>query len=111
MSSLRPDDAIPEGTSSGGSPNGSKPPSPPQPSLHPTSPATLVVAALVTAGLSWLGISPFFAGLPRLLCAPAPRHRRALLARHQPLLRGHSAPELPAGHHDGVPCDRGGLHR
>lgn len=32
----------------------------PRPTLEPTSPSTLIVAALVTAALAWLGISNFY---------------------------------------------------
>ncbi|HEX6873054.1 MAG TPA: DUF3180 domain-containing protein [Micromonosporaceae bacterium] len=34
--------------------------------MRPTRPATLVVAALVTAALAWLGISRYYADIPNL---------------------------------------------
>jgi hypothetical protein len=59
--SLRPDEMPPGGERPGG---------PPRPTLRPTQPATLVVAALVTAALSWLGISRNFGDLPNLNWLP-----------------------------------------
>ncbi|MGE5828769.1 MAG: DUF3180 domain-containing protein [Micromonosporaceae bacterium] len=59
--SLRPDEMPPGGERPGG---------PTRPTLQPTSPATLVVAALVTAALSWLGISRNFGDLPDLNWLP-----------------------------------------
>lgn len=41
-----------------------------QPTMRPTSPATLVVAALAAAALSWLGISRFYGDIPRLTWLP-----------------------------------------
>lgn len=43
----------------------------PQPSMRPTSPATLVVAALAAAALAWLGISRFYGDIPKLPWLPA----------------------------------------
>jgi hypothetical protein len=39
---------------------------PGQPTLRPTQPATLVVAALVAGALAWLGISRFYGAIPDL---------------------------------------------
>lgn len=41
-----------------------------RPSLRPTRPATLVVAALVTAALAWLGVSRYFGDIPNLNWLP-----------------------------------------
>src|SRR5262245_66494667 len=60
--SLRPDEMPPGGERPGGPPR--------RPALRPTNPATLVVAALVTAALSWLGISRNFGDLPNLNWLP-----------------------------------------
>ena len=49
----------------------SRPPEPRRPSLGPTRPATLIVAFLATAALSWLGISHFYGDIPRLPWLPA----------------------------------------
>jgi hypothetical protein len=49
--------------------NGQKPP--PQPTLRPTSLATLCVAALVTAALAWLAISRFYGEFPTMPWLPA----------------------------------------
>lgn len=43
---------------------------PPRPSLGPTNAATLVVAALVTAALSWLVISRYYGQIPNLNWLP-----------------------------------------
>jgi uncharacterized protein DUF3180 len=43
---------------------------PPRPSLRPTNAATLVVAALATAALSWLVISRYYADIPNLNWLP-----------------------------------------
>jgi len=43
---------------------------PPRPSLRPTNAATLVVAALATAALSWLLISSFYGKIPNLNWLP-----------------------------------------
>src|SRR5438093_12556780 len=43
----------------------------PQPRLRPTRAATLVVAAMATAALSWLGISHFYGDIPTLGWLPA----------------------------------------
>jgi len=58
---LRPDEVPPGGERPGG---------PPRPRLRPTNPATLVVAALVTAALAWLGISRWYGDLPNLNWLP-----------------------------------------
>lgn len=42
----------------------------PQPTLRPTNPATLVVAAFAAAALAWLGISRFYANIPDLPWLP-----------------------------------------
>jgi len=42
----------------------------PQPTMRPTNPATLVVAGLVAAALSWLAISNFYSDIPRLPWLP-----------------------------------------
>jgi hypothetical protein len=42
----------------------------PRPSVRPTAPATLVVAALVSAGLGWLAVGRFYWDLPRLPWLP-----------------------------------------
>jgi hypothetical protein len=47
-----------------------RPGGPHRPALRPTSPATLVVAALVSAALGWLGISQFYGDLPILNWLP-----------------------------------------
>src|SRR5688500_18657969 len=49
----------PDGGRSGGQPRR-------EPALRPTTPATLVVAGLIAAALSWLGISQFYGDLPDL---------------------------------------------
>jgi hypothetical protein len=46
-------------------------PNSPQPRLRPTRPATLIVAGLATAALSWLGISHFYGDIPTLGWLPA----------------------------------------
>src|SRR6185436_3638261 len=51
-------------------PGGERPGRPPRPSLRPTNPATLVVAALVTAALAWLAISRYYGNLPNLNWLP-----------------------------------------
>ena len=43
---------------------------PPRPSLRPTNAATLVVAALATAALSWMMISRFYGSIPNLNWLP-----------------------------------------
>ncbi len=49
-----------------------RPPDGRQPTLGPTRPATLVVAALVAAAVAWLGISQFYYSfVPRLSWPPA----------------------------------------
>jgi len=58
--SLRPDDV----------PGGGRPDGPTRPGLRPTSPATLVVAALVTAALAWLAISRYYGEIPNLNWLP-----------------------------------------
>jgi len=47
-----------------------RPDGPPRPTLGPTNPATLVVAALVTAALSWLVISRYYGQIPNLNWLP-----------------------------------------
>lgn len=42
----------------------------PQPTMRPTSPATLVVAALAAAAVAWLAISNFYSDIPRLPWLP-----------------------------------------
>lgn len=46
-------------------------PGQPRPSMEPTRPATLVVAALAAAAVAWLIISRFYYELPRLPWIPA----------------------------------------
>lgn len=58
--SLRPDPA-----SGGDGPEG-----PRRPRLQPTKPATLIVAALVTAALAWIGISRYYGEIPNLTWLP-----------------------------------------
>jgi hypothetical protein len=43
---------------------------PPRPSLRPTNAATLVVAALATAALSWMMISRYYGSIPNLNWLP-----------------------------------------
>ncbi len=45
---------------------GDRPGGPVRPGLRPTRPATLVVSALITAALAWLGISRFYGDLPNI---------------------------------------------
>lgn len=59
MSSQRPEPARDE-----------RPAPPGRPSLRPTNPATLIVAALVTAALSWLFISRYYGDIPDLNWLP-----------------------------------------
>jgi Protein of unknown function (DUF3180) len=61
MTSHRPDPAPPQDEQP--EPSG-------RPSLRPTSPATLVVAALVTAAMAWLAISHFYGQIPDLNWLP-----------------------------------------
>lgn len=42
----------------------------PEPTVRPTNPATLVVAGLVAAALSWLGISNYYSVIPDLPWLP-----------------------------------------
>ncbi len=42
----------------------------PQPSLRPTNPATLVVAALAAAAVAWIAVSRFYGDLPTLPWLP-----------------------------------------
>src|SRR6516165_7376481 len=60
MSSQRPEPARDE----------ERPAPPGRPSLRPTNPATLIVAALVTAALSWLFISRYYGDIPDLNWLP-----------------------------------------
>lgn len=60
MSSQRPDAVPPRGERPGG----------PSPSLQPTNPASLVVAAMLTAALSWLVVSRFYGDIPDLNLLP-----------------------------------------
>jgi hypothetical protein len=41
-----------------------------RPALRPTNPATLIVAALATAGLAWLGMSRYYASIPDINWLP-----------------------------------------
>jgi len=45
---------------------GERPAGPTRPGLRPTRPATLVVSALATAALAWLGISRFYGEIPNI---------------------------------------------
>jgi len=47
------------------------PRTPPQPRMYPTSLATLCVAALTAAAVSWLGVSNFYGDIPTLPWLPA----------------------------------------
>jgi hypothetical protein len=42
----------------------------PQPTMRPTNPATLVVAALAAAAVSWIAISNFYSDIPKLPWLP-----------------------------------------
>lgn len=53
-------------TSPSAQPQDRRPGGPARPGLKPTRPATLVVAALVTAALAWLAISRFYGDIPDL---------------------------------------------
>ncbi len=58
--SLRPDPAA----------GGDGPEGPYRPRLQPTKPATLVVAALASAALAWIGISRYYGEIPNLNWLP-----------------------------------------
>jgi Protein of unknown function (DUF3180) len=58
--SLRPDPAA----------GGDGPEGPSRPRLQPTKPATLVVAALASAALAWIGISRYYGEIPNLNWLP-----------------------------------------
>lgn len=45
---------------------GERPGGPPRPALRPTRPATLIVAALITAGLAWFGMRRYFGDIPNV---------------------------------------------
>ena len=47
-----------------------RPEGPVRPALRPTNPATLIVAALATAGLAWLGMSRYYASVPDINWLP-----------------------------------------
>jgi Protein of unknown function (DUF3180) len=70
MSSERPDVAPPGGPTPEGRPGKGPGDGSPEPRMRPTSPATLVVAALVTAAVTWMLISRYYGDVPILHWLP-----------------------------------------